>query len=151
MGNQISGPEKVYRAVKSNNLYDLQVRARAGAACCRSPCPARGEGQSPPPRSQDLVQRIQAANFDEATRRSYFAWRDGEGRTPLLLAAQKNYHSMAKLVGRIDPPCLLPPAPAASRPPGCGSRPQLAMPERRPTSRPPARRSCWSKGPTCRR
>lgn len=25
MGNQVSGPEKVYKAVKTNNIYELQV------------------------------------------------------------------------------------------------------------------------------
>ena len=49
---------------------------------------------------QELCRRIAEANFDEATRKTYFEWRDGDGRTPLLLAAAKNYHNIAKLVRR---------------------------------------------------
>jgi hypothetical protein len=48
--------------------------------------------------AQSLVERINTANFDEPTRKSYFEYKDSEGRTPLLIAAARNYHNIAKLV-----------------------------------------------------
>lgn len=37
-------------------------------------------------------------NTDPAVRRKYFEWTDVEGRTPLTLAAQRNYYQIVKLV-----------------------------------------------------
>ena len=100
MGNQLSGPEKVYKAAKGNNIYELQVRAfarswqRAAPRVTRAARVVRQSGCD----LQELCQRIAQANFEEPVRKTYFEWKDGDGRTPLLLAASKNYHNIAKLV-----------------------------------------------------
>lgn len=71
MGNSASIPERVYKAVKANNVFELQ----------------------------DLInQWRRVGSVDARTKQAYFCWVDSDGRTPLMLAAAKNYYQVAKLL-----------------------------------------------------